>query len=102
MAHVTGGGLTDNLPRALPDGCRAEVRLGSWRIPHLFELIRRHGEVSEEEMRRVFNLGIGLVLIVDREAADAVAAGLAQRGHSPIAIGEVVAGERGVVYRHGD
>jgi phosphoribosylformylglycinamidine cyclo-ligase len=98
LAHITGGGLTDNLPRVLPAGTRAEVRLGSWRVPEIFRLLQRHGEVDDAEMRRVFNLGIGMVLIVDRRAAKAMRAALRGAGQPAAAIGVVAAGGAGVVY----
>jgi len=63
-AHITGGGLLDNLPRILPQGCRAVIRRGSWKIPPLFDLIQFGGNVPEMEMYQVFNMGIGMVLVV--------------------------------------
>lgn len=63
-AHITGGGLVDNLPRVLPEGCRAHIFKNSWRVPPLFDLIRYGGNVAESEMFQVFNMGIGMVLIV--------------------------------------
>ncbi|MFW6174585.1 MAG: phosphoribosylformylglycinamidine cyclo-ligase, partial [Chloroflexota bacterium] len=69
MAHITGGGINENLPRSLPDGVAADVRLGSWEIPPLFTVIQQHGRVSQEEMFRVFNMGVGMVLIADAERA---------------------------------
>lgn len=101
MAHVTGGGLTDNLPRVLPEDTHAEVRLGSWEVPEVFRLLREHGGVSDEEMLRVFNLGIGFVLVVDEAAADEVVASLAERGQEAAVIGSVRAGRpagAGVAY----
>jgi len=88
MAHITGGGLTDNLPRVLPDGLRAEVDHGSWDEPAIFGLIRGAG-VDEVEMRRTFNLGIGYVLVVAPEGVDAVAAALRDAGEAPVVIGRV-------------
>ncbi|MBV9106261.1 MAG: phosphoribosylformylglycinamidine cyclo-ligase [Verrucomicrobia bacterium] len=65
-AHITGGGLFDNLPRILPAGCDALIDTSSWKIPHIFRLIQRGGEVSRHEMYRVFNMGIGMVLVVSK------------------------------------
>src|SRR5262249_45626078 len=65
LAHVTGGGLTDNLTRILPKGTHALVRVGSWEIPELFHFLQEKGEVEVEEMFRVFNMGIGMVAVVD-------------------------------------
>ena len=64
MAHITGGGIPENLPRCLPEGLRAEVDYTSWERPEIFNVIQEAGEIEEEEMRRVFNLGIGFCLIV--------------------------------------
>ena len=95
MAHVTGGGLTDNLPRVLPEDTHAEVRLGSWEVPELFRLLQEHGEVSDEEMLRVFNLGIGFVLVVDEAAAGEVVASLEEGGQEAVVIGAVREGRPG-------
>ena len=98
LAHVTGGGLTDNLPRSLPAGTRARVRLGSWRVPPLFRLLAERGGVTAEEMRRVFNMGIGMVLLVGAEGHEEVRQHLRARGHEPVELGEVVEGGGGVEY----
>ena len=88
MAHITGGGLVDNIPRALPAGLAPRLRWGSWEEPAIFGHLRRGG-VPEDEMRRTFNLGIGFVLVVAREAVDAVMEHLAAAGERPTVIGEV-------------
>ena len=98
MAHVTGGGLTDNVPRSLPPGCRARIRLASWTVPPLFRLLGEAGGVADDEMRRVFNLGVGMVLVVAADARDEVLAHLASAGRSGFGFGDVVAGEPGVEY----
>ena len=67
MAHITGGGITENLPRCIPEGLRAEVDYTSWERPEIFNVIQNAGEIEEEEMRKVFNLGIGFCLIVPPE-----------------------------------
>ncbi len=69
-AHVTGGGILENLPRALPDGMRPSIRWGLWPVPPVFELLRRHA--SEDDVRATFNLGIGMVLVVEASVADEV------------------------------
>ena len=92
MAHITGGGLPGNLNRALHEKVAARVELGSWEVPHLFRFLQRHGEVSEEEMFRVFNMGIGYVLIVRPTFADAVMRKLKRHGEDPIRLGTIVAG----------
>lgn len=93
LAHITGGGLTDNVPRVLPEGLRARIRTASWEVPGVFQAIARHGEVETAEMYRVFNMGIGLVLIVASEEAERVRSEL-----DAIPIGEVEEGDGGVVY----
>ncbi len=98
MAHVTGGGLTDNLPRILPGGTQAFIRVGSWQIPELFLAIQKHGEVDTAEMFRVFNMGIGMVLVVDPDAAGEVLGVLAGEQQKAMPIGTVQAGSGGVIY----
>ncbi len=98
LAHITGGGLTDNLPRVLPAGLGAVVELGSWRVPEEFEAIRRLANVHREEMYRVFNMGIGMVLVVDPAGAPALLAGLRESGGQPFLLGSVEPGG-GVSYR---
>ncbi len=98
LAHITGGGLTDNVPRILPEGCRARIDLSAWRIPPLFDLLRREGGVATEEMLRVFNMGIGMVVAVDPEQADEIVEGLSARGETPKLIGAVEEGAGGVAY----
>jgi phosphoribosylformylglycinamidine cyclo-ligase len=73
MAHITGGGLVDNLPRVLPKDCDAVIDRASWKVPRLFEIIREGGRVDADEMYQVFNMGIGMVLIVrEKDAASVV------------------------------
>jgi phosphoribosylformylglycinamidine cyclo-ligase len=98
MAHVTGGGLTDNLPRVLPDGVHAEIRMGSWDVPPLFHWLQEAGGVDTEEMLRVFNMGIGMVLVVARDALSGVLASLRERDCRGAVIGSVQKSGRGVVY----
>jgi phosphoribosylformylglycinamidine cyclo-ligase len=64
MAHITGGGITDNLPRILPDGLQAVIKVGAWEIPPVFRLLAEEGQVPEDDMWRTFNLGVGMVLVV--------------------------------------
>lgn len=98
MAHVTGGGLTDNLPRILPSGCEARVDTGSWTVPPLFRVLEERGSVSRKEMLRVFNMGIGFVLVVDPGAAEDVARSLSELGEEPVPLGAVAEGDRRVRY----
>ncbi|MBN1305326.1 MAG: phosphoribosylformylglycinamidine cyclo-ligase [Anaerolineales bacterium] len=93
MAHLTGGGFIENIPRSLPENLNASIRLGSWEVPPLFELIQRRGEIDPQEMYRVFNMGIGMVVIVAKEEARAVQNGI---GEKTWIIGELVTGNREV------
>lgn len=98
LAHITGGGLTENIPRILPEGTEVNVHLGTWPVPPVFKLIQEIGEVAEEEMMRTFNMGIGLVAVVPENQAGAVVAHLEERGEKSYLIGEVVEGRRKVNY----
>ena len=98
MAHVTGGGLTGNLPRVLPRGCRALIRRGTWPVPPIFGLLQGAGRIAEGEMFRVFNMGIGFVLVVPPDAVPAARAALAAAGIPAWPIGEIRRGARGVRY----
>ena len=98
MAHITGGGLTDNLPRVLPKGTHAEIRFGSWEVPAIYPFLEENGEVEAEEMLRVFNMGIGMVLVVDTPQAGDILAKLRQGKQKAFAIGTVQKGGSGVVY----
>ena len=89
MAHITGGGLTDNLPRILPAETEAFIRVGSWQIPELFQALQEHGEVDTEEMFRVFNMGIGMVLVVDPAGVGEVLEILASEKQKASPIGTV-------------
>lgn len=100
MAHITGGGLPGNLPRALPPGCRAVLERGSWRVPPVFRVLQELGRVPGDEMERVFNMGIGFAVIVPARQAE-VAAGVAREvlGEPVPVIGRVAEGPRGVEWR---
>jgi phosphoribosylformylglycinamidine cyclo-ligase len=95
LAHVTGGGIAGNLVRVLPDGCRARVVPPEPRPP-VFRWLCDAGGVPDDEARDIFNLGVGMICVCARETADALASDLASRGEVVRAMGEVVAGERGV------
>ena len=98
MAHITGGGLTENIPRVLPEGCRAVITRSAWPRPPIFDLIQAQGPVEPAEMTRVFNLGIGLVLIVPPEQAAEVIRIAEQSGDRAFQIGWVEQGVREVRY----
>jgi phosphoribosylformylglycinamidine cyclo-ligase len=90
MAHITGGGITDNLPRVLPSGTAAVVRLGTWQVPPVFRWLERAGAVPQADMLRTFNMGIGLVLVVAAEDKDRVINLLRAAGESEArAIGDI-------------
>ena len=92
MAHITGGGITDNLPRVLPHGTGAEVRMKSWDVPPIFRFLQDAGRVSDGEMMRTFNMGIGLVIVTTTDHAEALIGELAARGgRDARVIGEIVA-----------
>lgn len=96
IAHITGGGLVENIPRVLPSGTRVRLRWGSWPVLPIFQLIAGLGGVPIEDMRRTFNLGLGMILIVPAEQAGAVMEEAQRLGEKPYLVGEVVAGEPGV------
>jgi phosphoribosylformylglycinamidine cyclo-ligase len=96
MAHITGGGLTGNLPRVLPEGCRARIARAAWMVPPVFETLRRAGRVADAEMFRTFNMGLGYVVVVPAADADRAARLLTEAGERAVPIGEIVAGARGV------
>jgi phosphoribosylformylglycinamidine cyclo-ligase len=98
LAHVTGGGLTDNVPRILPSGLSAEIRLGSWEVPPLFTWMRETGGVARGEMFRTFNMGIGMVVVVAPGDADRVDAHLDAIGEPRTTIGSIVDGDGEVRY----
>ena len=98
MAHITGGGLTDNVPRVLPPTLDARVKLGSWPVLPVFRTIFEKGNVDREEMLRVFNMGVGMVLIVGVDQVDLVSRHLSQGGQKFFFLGNVVAGSGKVLY----
>jgi phosphoribosylformylglycinamidine cyclo-ligase len=96
LAHITGGGLTDNIPRILPEGTAVKIERDSWPIPPLFELMRRLGNVSDNEMYRTFNMGVGMVIVCSSSDAETIESHLRSRGETYYAIGNVVSGNREV------
>ncbi len=101
MAHITGGGITGNLVRVLPDHCRAVVQAGSWRVPGIFSLLRRLGKVADDEMFATFNMGLGFMLVVAPGRLEGVLRKLEEHGERPVVVGSIEAranrGEPGVV-----
>ena len=95
LAHITGGGLLENVPRSLPAGCRAYVDADAWPLPRLFAWIQAEGAIEAPEFARTFNCGLGMVAIVDEAEADAVATALTDAGETVFHVGRVEAGPRG-------
>jgi phosphoribosylformylglycinamidine cyclo-ligase len=98
MAHITGGGITENLPRILPKGLAASIDLGSWPVLPIFEHLRELGNVEQEEMLRTFNMGVGLILVVKSEKFKRVTGLLDRAGEKFHVIGRIVKGDRKVIY----
>ena len=99
LAHITGGGLLENLPRVLPEGMGARIDRSSWEVPNLFRVLQREGQVAEMEMFRVFNMGIGMIAVVAPDAADEMMSRLGAAGVAAWPVGEIARGERDVVFR---
>ena len=97
LAHITGGGLTENLPRILPEGLGAEIDLGAWALPPVFKWLAEAGGVTAPEMLKTFNCGIGMVLVVDAARAEDLSGLLGQMGETVVPLGDVVPGQ-GVRY----
>jgi phosphoribosylformylglycinamidine cyclo-ligase len=97
IAHITGGGFYDNIPRVLPKNCRAVIRSGSWEVLPIFKLLQEGGGITDEEMHRVFNMGIGMVLIVDPKSVTAVQKVASRAGVKSFVIGEIRKGKTAVI-----
>lgn len=98
MAHITGGGITDNLPRVLPPGTAARVDRAAWQVPGIFRWLQRAGDVPPDDMFRTFNMGIGLIIVCTAVLADTVIEELRVRHEEPVIIGEITRGDRDVTY----
>jgi phosphoribosylformylglycinamidine cyclo-ligase len=98
MAHITGGGLTDNIPRVLPKTLDAEINRASWRPPAMFELIRRDGDIAQDEMFKTFNMGVGMILVVSPADEPAVLKSLKDDGEDAWTVGRIVRGNGNVKY----
>ena len=93
LAHITGGGITDNLPRVLPAGVHAAINLDAWQLPPVFAWLREHGAVTDAEMLRTFNCGLGMLVVVAAADAAAVIETLAVAGESASVVGRIAAGD---------
>ncbi len=100
VAHITGGGITENLPRVLPKGTAAEIDLGTWTLPAVFRWLAEAGDIEDAEMLKTFNCGVGMILAVDEAAADDVTARLEALGESPLRIGRLAAGDGAPAVRY--
>ena len=98
LAHITGGGLTENPPRVLPEGLACEIDLGAWQLPPVFRWLATTADIAEAEMLKSFNCGIGMILVVAADRASALSALLREQGETVVTLGHVVKGE-GVVYK---
>lgn len=101
IAHITGGGLTENIPRVLPEGTSVALYPGRWNAHAIFYLLEKWGNIEREEMYRDFNMGIGMVLILPEAQAEEALKELVKCGEEPSLIGDVVAGDRSVAYEKG-
>lgn len=99
LAHITGGGLPENIPRILPDGCSVEIQKGTWPVLPVFKYLQQLGSVPEPEMYRTFNMGIGMVLVADAANSLAICNILGEAGEKVFEIGRVVSGDREVVWQ---
>jgi phosphoribosylformylglycinamidine cyclo-ligase len=93
MAHITGGGFIENLPRMLPENTGIEIKLGAWEVPPIFKLLERKGNLSEQEMYNIFNMGIGMAVVVSPEDKDSVLSHFESCGEKASVIGKVVSRE---------
>jgi len=98
LAHITGGGITENIPRVLPDGLDAQIDTSSWQQGPVFDFLQEQGNIETAEMRRTFNCGVGMVVVVDEQDTDRAIAILNENGESAWRIGNVVAGNQEVAY----
>ncbi|MEG0758695.1 MAG: AIR synthase-related protein, partial [Raoultibacter sp.] len=100
LAHITGGGISENLDRALPDTVDAEVDLGTWTVPPIVKYVCEAARLDETEALKTFNMGLGMVLIVDPAKADAVEAALSEAGETTFRVGRIIEGSGVVQYTH--
>lgn len=97
IAHITGGGLLENLARVLPKNVQAVIDMDNWPLPHIFKMIQRHGKVEQPEMFRTFNMGIGMVLVVEAKDENKIMAYLAKQKYKAYVIGEIGKGKGEVI-----
>lgn len=95
-SHITGGGFYENIPRMLPDGVRAVVKKDSYEVPAIFKLMQKTGDIEEQMMYNTYNMGIGMVVVVDPADVEKTMAAMKEAGDTPYIIGQIEAGEKGV------
>jgi phosphoribosylformylglycinamidine cyclo-ligase len=98
MAHITGGGITENLPRVLPRGVAAVIEIGSWPVPPIFEHMQTLGNVPQDEMLRTFNMGLGMLLVVPSKKFKKAQTVIERAGEKAFTVGRIVKGDRKVIY----
>jgi phosphoribosylformylglycinamidine cyclo-ligase len=98
MAHITGGGITENTPRILPKGTQAVIKKGTWDIPPIFKLLQKKAGVDDAEMYRAFNMGLGMIIAVPKKDADKMLKKAVKLGETAFLVGEVAKGKAGVTY----
>lgn len=96
VSHITGGGFIENVPRMLPDGLRAVIKKGSWKVLPIFEMMQKMGDIPERDMYNTFNMGLGMIVAVDADKADAAVKCLEEAGETAYIVGELVTGEKGI------
>ena len=95
-SHITGGGFYENVPRMLPEGKHAVIRKDSYKVPAIFNLMQKKGNIEEKMMYNTFNMGLGMVIAVDSSEADAVIAAVKKAGLESYKVGEITDGEKGI------
>jgi phosphoribosylformylglycinamidine cyclo-ligase len=98
LAHITGGGITENLPRVLPKGTSAVIELGTWPVLPIFEHLQKLGNVAEEEMLRTFNMGLGMLIVVPAKKFKKAQTLLERAGEKFYSVGRIVKGDRKVMF----
>ena len=99
IAHITGGGFIENIPRILPEGVSAEIVKNSYEVPAVFKVMQEKAEITDEQIYNTFNMGIGMVVCVSPENVDATIASLTASGEEVCVVGKVVEGDRKVILK---
>jgi phosphoribosylformylglycinamidine cyclo-ligase len=95
-SHITGGGFYENVPRMLPEGANAVIRKDSYKVPAIFNLLQKKGNIEEQMMYNTYNMGIGMMVVVDKADVDKTMEAIKSAGETSYVIGEIKAGEKGV------